>query len=95
MKKWMSTRALALIMGVTAPVGAATGGTVGRGTGTVSVTTSQCQDDGAGRRGRYRFEGYAAVRVCDDGHEERLLSFPTQAGPRGVDVGGGSLMLDS
>lgn len=74
---------------------AATAGTVGTGTGSVGATTRQRQDDGASRRGRYRFEGYAVVLVYDDGHEERLLSFPTQAGPRGVYVGSGSLMLDS
>lgn len=69
---------------------ATTTGTVG----SVGVATRQQQDDGASRRGRYRFDGYAVVLDYDDGHQERLLSFPTSAGPRGVYVGSGSLTLD-
>lgn len=68
---------------------AATTATVGG----VGAATRQQQDDGASRRGRYRFEGYAVVLDYDDGHQERLLSFPTSAGPRGVYVGSGSLTL--
>lgn len=59
--------------------------------GGVGAATRQQQDDGASRRGRYRFEGYAVVLDYDDGHQERLLSFPTGAGLRGLYVGSGSL----
>lgn len=70
------------------------GGTVGTGTGTVGVTSGSRKDDGASRRGRYRFEGYAVTLVYDDGHQERLLSFPMDEASRGVYLGSGSLDLD-
>jgi hypothetical protein len=71
------------------------GGTVGTGTGTVGAVSSAREDDGASRRGRYEFDGYAITLVYDDGRRERLLSFPTRDARRGVYVGDGSFDLDS
>jgi hypothetical protein len=70
------------------------GGTVGTATGTVGAVSSGRTDDGASRRGRYRVDGYAITLVYDDGRQERLLSFPTRDGRRGVYVGDGSLDLN-
>lgn len=67
------------------------GATVGTGTGTVGVSSgTQTKDDGASRRGRYRLDGYAIALEYDDGHKERLLSFPVDAGNRSVFIGTGS-----
>ncbi len=69
------------------------GGTVGTGLGSVTTTTApRRQDDGASRRGRYTLSGYVAVLRYDDGHEERLLSFPVRDGS--VFLGDASYTLD-
>lgn len=70
------------------------GGTVGTGVGSVGVVSGSRKDDGASRRGRYQFDGYAVTLVYDDGHQERLLSFPMDERQRGVYVGSGSFDLD-
>lgn len=70
------------------------GGTVGTGTGTVGVVSGSRKDDGASRRGRYQFDGYAVTLVYDDGRQERLLSFPMDERSRGVYLGSGSFDLD-
>lgn len=62
------------------------GGTVGATSGTVT------QDDGAGRRGRYRLSGYVLTLDFDDGHQERLLSFPVRDDGKTVYIGTGSLV---
>ena len=72
------------------------GGTVGTGTGIVGATSGQrTSDDGASRRGRYQFDGYALTLAYDDGHQERLLSFPVQDDRRSLYVGDGSYDLDN
>ena len=71
------------------------GGTVGTGTGTVGATSSKrTTDDGASRRGRYQLDGFALTLIYDDGHQERLLSFPVQDDRRSIFVGDGSYDLD-
>jgi hypothetical protein len=70
------------------------GGTVGTGLGTVGATSgTRTKDDGASRRGRYQLSGYAITLVYDDGHQERLLSFPVDGNGRSVYVGSGSYDL--
>ena len=51
-------------------------------------------DDGAGRRGRYQLSGYALTLDFDDGHQERLLSFPVNAEQTTVYVGNTSFMRE-
>ncbi|RTL36331.1 MAG: hypothetical protein EKK53_23220 [Burkholderiales bacterium] len=75
------------------------GGTVGNGPaggggGTVGAISSRRQDDGASRRGRYQFSGFALVLDYDDGRQERLLSFPVDDDRQTVFVGHGSLTRD-
>lgn len=72
---------------------ATTAGTVTGGVGTTTTTTASSQDDGASRSGRYRLSGYALTLSYDDGHEERLLSFPVYDDNRTVYVGSSSLSL--
>ncbi|WP_067064801.1 hypothetical protein [Roseateles chitosanitabidus] len=65
--------------------------TVGTGTGTVGVSSgTRARDDGASRRGRYRLGGYAITLEYDDGHKERLLSFPVDDARQSVYIGTGS-----
>jgi len=66
------------------------GGTVA-GAGAFSARKA---DDGASRRGRYRLGGYVLTLDYDDGHQERLLSFPVHDDGRTVYVGSGSLSRD-
>lgn len=66
------------------------GGTVG---GAGAFSGSQL-DDGAGRRGRYQLQGYVITLSFDDGHQERLLSFPVYDKQQTVYVGSGSLTQD-
>lgn len=69
------------------------GGTVGTGLGSVTTTTApRQQDDGASRRGQYTLSGYTALLRYDDGHEERLLSFPVRDGS--VYLGDASYSID-
>lgn len=69
------------------------GGTVGTGLGSVTTTTGvDRQDDGASRRGTYTLSGFVALLRYDDGHEERLLSFPVRDGS--VYLGDASYTLD-
>ena len=69
------------------------GGTVGTGLGSVTTTTApRRQDDGASRRGQYTLSGYTALLRYDDGHEERLLSFPVRDGS--VYLGDASYSID-
>ncbi|HEY8881036.1 MAG TPA: hypothetical protein VIN03_25920 [Roseateles sp.] len=70
------------------------GGTVGGPSGTVGAFSSKKQDDGAGRRGRYQLNGFVLTLDYDDGHQERLLSFPVHEDGKTVYVGDGSLVLD-
>ena len=71
------------------------GGTVGTGLGSVTTTTApNRKDDGASRRGSYTLSGYAAVLRYDDGHEERLLSFPVDESGRSVYLGEASYTQD-
>lgn len=71
------------------------GGTVGTGLGTVTaVSGTRHRDDGASRRGRYRLGGFVLALDYDDGHKERLLSFPVYDDQNTVYVGDGSLTLD-
>lgn len=70
------------------------GGTVGAPFGTVGAYSSRKQDDGASRRGRYQLSGWVLTLDYDDGHQERLLSFPVYDDNKTVYVGGGSLSLD-
>jgi hypothetical protein len=70
------------------------GGTVGGPFGTVGAISSRKQDDGAGRRGRYQLSGWVLTLDYDDGHQERLLSFPVYDDNKTVYVGDGSLSLD-
>jgi hypothetical protein len=69
------------------------GGTVAGGLGTTTTTTQSSKDDGASRRGRYQLSGYALTLTYDDGHQERLLSFPVNGDSKTVYVGNGSLNL--
>lgn len=67
------------------------GGTVGTGLGTVGVSGgTRTKDDGASRRGRYQLSGFAITLDYDDGHQERLLSFPIDDANRSVYIGTGS-----
>lgn len=70
------------------------GGSVGSPGGTAGAVSSRRQDDGASRRGRYQFSGFALVLDYDDGRQERLLSFPVDDDGRTVFVGHGSLTRD-
>ena len=70
------------------------GGTVGSGGGTAGAFSSRKTDDGASRRGRYQLSGYVLLLDYDDGHQERLLSFPVHDDNKTVYVGYGSLSLD-
>jgi hypothetical protein len=76
------------------------GGTVGNGPaggpgGSVGAVSAQQLDDGASRRGRYQFSGYALRLDYDDGHQERLLSFPVDDQRQAVFIGHGSFNRDS
>lgn len=69
--------------------------TVGTGLGTVGVSSgTRTKDDGASRRGRYQLDGFAITLEYDDGHKERLLSFPVDGGNRSVYIGTGSYDRD-
>lgn len=68
------------------------GGTVSGMGGTASASSSTNRDDGASRRGRYQLAGYALTLEYDDGHRERLLSFPVYGDDKTIYVGGGSLV---
>jgi hypothetical protein len=70
------------------------GGSVGTGTGTVTAISSNKKDDGASRRGRYQLSGFVLTLDYDDGHQERLLSFPVYDNTDTVYVGSGSYSLD-
>ncbi|KQV88439.1 hypothetical protein [Pelomonas sp. Root1237] len=70
------------------------GGTVGTPFGTAGAVSSRKQDDGAGRRGRYQLSGFVLTLDYDDGHQERLLSFPVHDDNKTVYMGSGSLVLD-
>jgi hypothetical protein len=68
------------------------GGTVAGPFGTVGATSGTTTlDDGASRRGRYQLGGYVLTLDYDDGHQERLLSFPVHGDGKTVYVGSGSL----
>jgi hypothetical protein len=69
--------------------------TVGTGLGDVGVSSgTRTKDDGASRRGRYQLSGYAITLEYDDGHTERLLSFPVDGDNRSVYLGTGSYDRD-
>lgn len=69
--------------------------TVGTGLGTVGVSSgTRTKDDGASRRGRYQLDGFAITLEYDDGHKERLLSFPVDGDSRSVYIGTGSYDRD-
>ncbi|WP_431256890.1 hypothetical protein ACQ86G_19630 [Roseateles chitinivorans] len=69
--------------------------TVGTGLGTVGVSSgTRTKDDGASRRGRYQLDGFVITLEYDDGHKERLLSFPVDGDNRSVYVGTGSYDRD-
>ena len=68
------------------------GGTVSGAGGTAGVSSSTSRDDGASRRGRYQLSGYVLTLDYDDGHQERLLSFPVHGDAKTVFVGSGSLV---
>lgn len=70
------------------------GGIVGGPFGSAGAVSTRQADDGASRRGRYRLSGYVLTLDFDDGHQERLLSFPVHADGKTVYVGDGSLSLD-
>ncbi|MCE4555470.1 hypothetical protein [Pelomonas cellulosilytica] len=70
------------------------GGVVGGPLGTAGAVSSRKVDDGASRRGRYRLSGYVLTLDFDDGHQERLLSFPVHGDADTVYVGSGSLSRD-
>lgn len=70
------------------------GGTVGGPFGTAGAVSSRKRDDGASRRGRYRLAGFVMTLDYDDGHQERLLSFPVDDDRKTVYVGDRSLSLD-
>lgn len=68
------------------------GGTVAGPSGSVGATSGTItQDDGASRRGRYQLGGWVLTLHYDDGHQERLLSFPVHDDGKTVYVGHGSL----
>ena len=69
--------------------------TVGTGLGDVGVSSgTRTKDDGASRRGRYQLNGFAITLEYDDGHQERLLSFPVDSDNRSVYIGTGSYDRD-
>jgi hypothetical protein len=68
------------------------GGTVSGMGGTAGASSSTSRDDGASRRGRYQLAGYALTLEYDDGHRERLLSFPVYGDDKTIYVGSGSLV---
>lgn len=68
------------------------GGTVSGAGGTSGASSSTSRDDGASRRGRYQLSGYVLTLDYDDGHQERLLSFPVYDNAKTVYVGSGSLV---
>lgn len=69
--------------------------TVGTGLGDVGVSSgTRTKDDGASRRGRYQLSGFAITLDYDDGHQERLLSFPVDGDNRSVYIGNGSYDRD-
>jgi hypothetical protein len=68
------------------------GGSIGDGG--VGAFTSRQADDGASRRGRYEFNGFALTLHYDDGRLERLLSFPMDDARKTVYVGTASYSLD-
>jgi len=70
------------------------GGSVGTAFGSAGAVSSNRKDDGASRRGRYQLGGYVLTLDYDDGHQERLLSFPVGGEPKSVYVGDGSYSLD-
>lgn len=76
------------------------GGSVGTGPaggpgGTAGAVSSRQVDDGASRRGRYQLGGFVLQLDYDDGHRERLLSFPADEQRHTVFVGNGSFTRDS
>ncbi|MDR7270951.1 hypothetical protein J2X20_003609 [Pelomonas saccharophila] len=70
------------------------GGNVGTAFGNVGAVSSRKQDDGASRRGRYQLSGFVLTLDYDDGHQERLLSFPVHDDSKTVYVGSASYSLD-
>ncbi len=70
------------------------GGSVGGPFGSAGAVSASKKDDGASRRGRYQLGGYVLQLDYDDGHQERLLSFPVHDDHKTVYVGSGSLSLD-
>jgi len=71
------------------------GGSVGTAGGTVGAFSSSKKDDGASRRGRYQLSGFVLLLDYDDGHQERLLSFPVHEGSSDtIYAGSGSYSLD-
>ncbi len=70
------------------------GGSVGTPFGNAGAVSSRKQDDGASRRGRYQLSGFVLQLDYDDGHQERLLSFPVNDDSKTVYVGSGSYSLD-
>jgi hypothetical protein len=75
------------------------GGSVGTGPaggsgGTVGAYATRKADDGASRRGRYQLAGFVLTLDYDDGHQERLLSFPVNGDHKTVYVSDGSYSLD-
>jgi len=70
------------------------GGVVGGPLGTAGAVSSRKVDDGASRRGRYQLSGYVLTLDFDDGHQERLLSFPVHGDADTVYVGSRSLARD-
>jgi hypothetical protein len=66
--------------------------TAGGAVGGAGASTSTSRDDGASRRGRYQLSGYVLTLDYDDGHQERLLSFPVYDDAKTVYVGSGSLV---
>lgn len=68
------------------------GGTVSGMGGTAGASSTTRRDDGASRRGRYQLSGYALTLEYDDGHRERLLSFPVYGDDKTIYVGSGSLV---
>jgi len=70
------------------------GGTVAGPLGTVGASSgTTTKDDGASRRGRYQLSGFVLTLDYDDGHQERLLSFPVYEDGKTIYVGSGSLSL--
>lgn len=70
-------------------------GPAGGGGGTVGAVSARRADDGASRRGRYQLGGFVLQLDYDDGHQERLLSFPVDDQRQTVFVGHGSLTRDA